>query len=411
MTKPMMRAPALAKRAFSSTRLQRLHLAMQRYVDSGELPGLVLLVSHRDRIHVEALGTFGFENPTPMQPNTLFRLASMSKPITAVAVMILIEECRLRLDDPVEDWLPELKDRKVLKNLDGPLDDTVPAKRPITVRDLLSFRSGYGEVGFLSPMSPLQIAMVKAQLPLSVWPFQGSADEFMRKLGDLPLAFQPGERWMYHMSAEILGVLIARVSGMPLSRFLQERICGPLGMKDTAFHVPEAKRHRLPYCYGSNFPGTDLILLDDPARSQYAEQPVFESGGGGLVSTVDDMLAFGHMMLRKGKYGQERILSRSAFELMTSDQITPEQKALSPFFPNFWDVRSWGLGLSIVTQRRDLADNPGRLGWDGAFGTSWSVDPKEDLVGVLMTQRRPSRLDIPPVIRDFWTSVYQLIDD
>jgi CubicO group peptidase (beta-lactamase class C family) len=394
-----------------ANRPARMHAAMRRYVDNGRVPGIVTLVSHRGRVHVDAIGTLAFGSKAPMRRDTIFRLASMTKPITAVAAMILVEECKLRLDDPVDEWLPELKDRRVLRTLDSPLDDTVPARRAITLRDLLTFRSGYGEVAFLSPTCPLQRAMMEARLPLAVWPFASPPDELMKRLGSLPLAFQPGERWLYHMGAEILGVLIARVSGRSLGTFLGERIFEPLGMKDTRFHVPEDKLDRVPTCYGSDFPKPDLIVLDEARGGQVARPPVFESGGGGLVSTVDDLLAFGMMMMKGGACGRERILSRLSVELMTRDHITPEQKATSPFFANFWDAHGWGLGVGLVTRRSDLADVPGRFGWDGAFGTSWWVDPKEQLVGVLMVQRRPDFLKIADLTADFWTSAYQLIDD
>jgi CubicO group peptidase (beta-lactamase class C family) len=388
-----------------------MHDAMSRHVAPGKLPGLVMLVHHRGREYVDALGTFGFDSDEPMRRDTMFRLASMTKPVTAVAVMILVEECRLRLDDPVDQWLPELKDRKVLRTIDSPLDDTVPATRPITLRDLLTFRSGYGEVGFIAPMCPLQQAMMAAQLPLSTWPYLGTPDAFMAALGALPLAYQPGERWQYHMSAEILGVLIARVSGQPLGAFLRERIFEPLGMTDTGFFVPETKLDRLPTCYGIDFPQPTLVVLDE-ARGGYASrQLAMESGGGGLVATVDDLLVFGQMLLNHGAYGHERILSRLAVELMTTDHITPEQKAASPFFQNYWEHHSWGLGLGLVTGRGDLAGVPGRFGWDGAFGTSWWVDPKEGLIGIFMTQRRPDVLAIAPSILDFWTSAYQMLED
>jgi len=403
------RASATRSSGFSTARLARMHAALQRHVDSGRIPGLVALVYHRGREHVEAIGAMGFDSNVPIRRDTIFRLASTTKPITAVGAMILVEECKVRLDDPVDEWLPELKDRRVLRTIESPLDDTVPAKRPITLRDLLTFQSGYGEVAFLSPTCPLQQALAEARLPLSEWPFAGTPDEFMKRLGSLPLAHQPGERWLYHMSGEILGVLIARVAGKSLGAFLHERIFEPLGMTDTGFQVPEAKLDRLPACYGTDMVTGKLVVLDE-ARGGWAARPsAFESGAGGLVSTADDLLAFGRMMLVNG--GGQRILSRPSIELMTMDHLTPEQKAASPFFEHFWESRGWGFGLGIVTARNDLADVPGRFGWDGAFGTSWYIDPKEELVGVLMTQRRPDRLALPPVTLDFWTSAYQLIDD
>jgi len=404
--------PTIAAEGFTPTRVARMRAALRRHVESGLLPGFTALVHHRGRQWVETFGAMSYDGDAPMRRDTLFRLASMTKPITAVGAMILIEECRIRLDDPVDEWLPELSDRKVLRTIDGSLEDTVPARRRITVRDLLTFRCGYGEVGFIAPTSPYQKAWMEARLPLSAWPVSMTSDEFMKRLGALPLACQPGERWLYHMGSEILGVLIARVTGQTLGSFLRERIFEPLGMKDTGFQVPEAKWNRLPTCYGRDLVSGQLVVLD-PARGGYASRaPVFESGGGGLVSTVDDLLVFGQMLLRQGVHGRQRILSRPAVELMTTDQITEGQRAVSPFFEGFWNERGWGLGVSVVVSRHgDLASVPGRFGWDGAHGTSWYVDPKEELIGVFMTQRTPDVLAIPNFILDFWNSAYQLIED
>ncbi|HET7250159.1 MAG TPA: serine hydrolase domain-containing protein [Gemmatimonadales bacterium] len=396
---------------FARRPVERMRAALRRHVEHGWAPGLVTYVNHRGREHVEAMGTMAFDGELPMARDTIFRLASMSKPITAVGAMTLVEECRIRLDDPIDEWLPELKDRRVLRNLDSALDDTVPAKRRLTVRDLFTFRSGYGEVAFTAPTCPLQRAMAEARLPLTEWIFPGTPDEFMKRLGALPLAFQPGERWQYHMSTEILGVLISRVTGTPLGQFLRERVFEPLGMKDTGFNVPEAKLDRLPPCYGTDMVTGQLVVLDQARGGQVSRPPMFEAGAGGIVSTIDDMAAFGVMMLNQGAWQRERILSRRSIELMTMDHLTAEQKERSPFFPDFWSTRGWGLGLGVTTGRRDLADTPGGFGWDGAFGTSWFVDPRERLVGVLMIQRRPDVLDIPTITRDFWTSAYAMLDE
>lgn len=397
--------------SFCPERLVVMRDALRRHVDRGRLPGLVAAVSRRGEEHVETIGTLAFDHPAPMRRDTIFRLASVTKPITAVAAMILVEECKLRLDDPVDELLPELANRKVLRSVDADLGDTVPAKRSITLRDLLTFRSGYGEVGFLAPMSPLQRALFEARLPLSAWMFPGNADDYMRTVGGLPLACQPGERWLYHMSAEILGVLIARAAGVPLSTFMRERIFEPLGMKDSGFSLPESKLDRVATCYQTDFVTQEVTLLPE-ARTELLAQPcAFESGAGDqFLSTADDLLAFGHMLANHGKLGKQRILSRPTLELMTTDQLTAEQKAASPFFENFWDSRGWGLGLSVVTRRDDIASVPGRFGWDGAFSTSFYVDPQAELVGVLMAQCRPGALRLPPVVLDFWTSVYQAID-
>jgi CubicO group peptidase (beta-lactamase class C family) len=396
----------------SPARLTRIRDTLRRHVDAGRLPGLVAAISRRGVEHVEAIGTLGFDRSAPMQPDTIFRLASVTKPITAVAAMILIEECKLRLDDPVDRFLPELANRKVLRTIDSELDDTVPAKRPITARDLLTFRSGYGEVGFLSPTCPLQRALIEARLPLSTLTFPGTADDFMECLGRLPLANQPGERWLYHMSAEILGVLIARASGVSLSKFMRERIFEPLGMKDTGFTVPQKQLDRVATCYRTDPSSGEISVFAELGPDLLARPCTFESGGGDqMVSTVDDLLAFGRMLLNRGACGKERLLSRLSVELMATDQLTAEQKAASPFFENFWDSRGWGMGVSMVTRRDDVSAVPGRFGWDGAFSTSLYVDLHEDLVGVLMAQCLPGALRMPPVVLDFWTSAYQAIDD
>ena len=237
-----------------------------------------------------------------------------------------------------------------------------------------------------------------------------SPDEWIRGLGTLPLMYQPGERWMYHTGSEVLGVLITRASGQSLEKFFQERIFEPLGMKDTGFSVPAAKLGRLATCYQTDASSGKLVVFDDARGGRWSRPPGYESGGGGLVSTVDDYLAFSRMMLNKGKSGVERILSRPSVELMTADHLTPEQKAVSGFFPGFWDNRGWGFGISVITRRDQLASVPGRFGWDGGYGTSGYSDPKEDMVGILMTQRLLDGTGIN-LASDFWTSAYQSIDD
>lgn len=396
---------------FSKKRLGRMREVMTRHIESGRLPGAVTLVSRRGETHVEAVGTLAFGSDAPMRRDTIFRIASLSKPITAAAAMILVEECVLRLDDPVDPWLPELADRRVLRAIDGPIDDTVPATRPITLRDLLTFRLGIGAIMVFPSQYPIQHAMDEAGLSPSAGLPAHAPDELMRRFGTLPLAHQPGEQWLYNSGSDILGVLIARATGQRFGAFLQERIFGPLGMKDTGFQAPPEKLDRLPTAYGTNFATGEMEIFDPAEGSQFASPPVFESGAGGLVSTADDQLAFCRMLLNKGAYGKERILSRLSVELMTTDQITPAQKAASSFFPNFWETRGWGFGLSIVTRRDTLSDVPGRFGWDGGYGTSAYTDPHEELIGVLMTQRLMDSPHAPLVFQDFWTTAYQAIDD
>jgi CubicO group peptidase (beta-lactamase class C family) len=397
---------------FSGARLDRMRDVMTGHVQRGLVPGIVTLVSRRGEVYVDVIGTKEFGGSDPMRRDTIFRIASVTKPIVAVAAMILVEECTLRLDEPVDPWLPELADRRVLRAIDSTLDDTVPANRPITLRDLLTFRLGIGAVMVFPPRYPIQQAMAEAGVASGPTLPAHAPDELMRRFGSLPLVHQPGERWLYDSGSDILGVLISRVAGTSLEEFLQVRIFEPLGMSDTSFSVPESKLDRLASSYWTN-PSTGEFEIFDGVDddSRWASPPVFESGAGGLVSTVDDLLVFGQMMLKRGKYRYERILSRRSIELMTTDHITPEQKAVSEFVPGFWDNHGWGFGLSIVTRRDDLAATPGRYGWDGGYGTSWYVDPKEELVGILLTQRVWDAPGAPVVLLDFWTSAYGAIDD
>jgi CubicO group peptidase (beta-lactamase class C family) len=395
----------------SRVRLGRMHDVMAGHVERGKVPGIVTLVSRRGEAHVDAIGTKAFGGSDSMRRDTIFRVASVTKPIVAAAAMILVEECALHLDEPVDRWLPELADRRVLRAIDSPLDDTVPVNRPITLRDLLTFRLGIGAVMVFPPRYPIQQAMAEAGVAPGPTLPEHAPDELMKRFGRLPLVHQPGEKWLYNSGSDILGVLISRVAGMSLEEFLRERIFTPLGMTDTAFSVPASKLDRLASSYWTNFETGEFEVFDGVDDSRWASPPVFESGAGGLVSTVDDLLAFGQMMLKGGKHGNERLLSRPSVELMTTDHITPEQKAVSGFFPRFWDSHGWGFGVSIVTRRNDIAATPGRYGWDGGYGTSWYVDPKEELIGILMTQRVWDTPSPPSVLLDFWTSVYRAIDD
>lgn len=397
----------------SKARLGRMHDVMAAHVGRGGIPGLVTLISRRGEVHVDAIGTKTVDGNDPMRRDTIFRIASMTKPVTAVATMILVEECKLRLEERVDRLLPELANRKVLKRPDGPLDDTVPASRPITVRDLLTFRMGLGLIFAPPDATPIQKAVRELDI-LGFGPPNPSSphtpDEWMRRLGTLPLMHQPGERWMYNVGSYVLGVLIARASGQPLETFFRERLFASLGMKDTSFSVPAAKLDRLPPAYLTNPQTGALQVADDAGQgSQWSRLPAFPDGGAGLVSTVDDYLAFGQMLLNNGKHGNERILSRLSVEAMTSDQLSAAQKAAPDFFPGAG--RGWGFGMSMVTRRDDVSAVPGRYGWDGGYGTSWASDPKENIVGILMTQGLWTSPSPPAVNLDFWTSAYQSIDD
>jgi CubicO group peptidase (beta-lactamase class C family) len=398
---------------FSKARLDRVHEVMVRHVERGEVPGLVTLLSRRNEVHVDAIGMKAFGGSDPMRRDTIFRIASMTKPIAAAAAMILVEDCKLRLDEPVDPLLPELADRKVLKRLDGPIEDTVPANRPISLRDLLTLRMGFGYVMDSSRAYPIMQAANERQLLLGPPRPQTlpAPDEWIRRLATLPLMHQPGERWMYDVGLDVLGVLIARASGQSLETFLRARLFEPLGMKDTGFSVPTPKLERLAHSYWNNVETGALELYDGVHDSQWNRPPVFAASASGLVSSIDDYLAFGQMMLNKGKHGSERILSRPSVETMTTDQLTPAQKAVSGLVGGYFDSHGWGFGLSVVTRRDDVAAVPGRFGWDGGLGTSWYSDPREEMVGVLLTQRAWRSPSPPDVCLDFWTGAYQAIDD
>jgi CubicO group peptidase (beta-lactamase class C family) len=398
---------------FATARLDRMHSVMAGYVERGELPGIVTLVSRRGEVHVDAIGTKAAGDRDPIRRDTIFRIASMTKPITAVATMILVEECKLRLDEPVDRLLPELANRKVLKRVDAPLDDTVPAKRPITVRDLLTFRMGFGLILAPPDKYPIQKAMREQQIVIPAWPATATLapDEWIRRLGTLPLMHQPGEGWMYNTGSDVLGVLVARASGQPFETFLRERIFEPLGMKDTGFYVPANKLDRFTTSYWAN-PATGATRVFDPAEGgQWSRPPAFPSGGGGLVSTIDDYLAFGQMMLQRGKHGNLRILSRPSVELMTTDQLTPDQKARSGLVSGFFDSHGWGFGVSVVTRRDNVAETVGTFGWSGGLGTAWTSDPQEDMVVILLTNRNWTSPTPPNVFLDLWALAYVAIDD
>src|SRR6266536_3379513 len=275
----------------SKAGLGRLHDLLAGYVERGEVPGAVIVISRRGETHVDAIGTKATDGAEPMRRDTIFRITSMTKPVAAAAAMILVEEGELGLDAPVDRLLPELADRKVLKRLDGPLEDTVPANRAITVRDLLTFRMGFGQPPGPPGARPIEQAVAEQELmtlgpPTPPTPLD--PDEWMRRFGTLPLMHQPGERWTYNSGSHVLGVLLARASGQQLEAFLRERLFEPLGMHDTAT-------------------GT-LELFDGVDDSQWSRPPTFPDAAGGLVSTADDYLAFGRMLLDHGEYGGERIL-------------------------------------------------------------------------------------------------------
>ncbi|MEV7806611.1 serine hydrolase domain-containing protein [Microbispora sp. NPDC088329] len=401
----------------SAAGLRRVREVLARHVESGKIPGLVALIGRGDETHVEAIGTMRHDGGAPMRRDTIFRMASTSKPVTIAAAMVLLDECRLRLDDPVDPWLPELADRRVLKRFDGPLDDTVPARRPITVRDVLTSTFGLG-MDMTSLGTPIMDAVFERGLTPNLPEPMPEPDEWMRRLGELPLMHQPGERWQYQISSDLVGVLVSRVAGQSFEEFLRERVFEPLGMIDTGFHVPPGKIDRLPVLYAPD-PGTGQFLVWDEAESgRWSEPPAFQGGGGGLVSTADDYHAYFRMLLNGGVHEGKRILSRPAVELMTTNRLTPGQQAARDAMARDnvhvshgqGQHGGWGFGMAVRTYRGDYA-SVGQFGWDGGSGTATYADPAMRLTGILLTQVGASTPDSTRLIHDFWTTLYQAVDD
>ena len=391
---------------FSAKRLVRVRELLQRLVDGGVVPGALMALARHGEVHVEAAGTLAFRGPgarVPMAGDTIVRIASLTKPIVAACAMTLVEDCTLRLDDPVDDLLPELAEMTVLADPAGSLEDTVPAVRPITLRDLLTFTLGTGMVVPESGTVPIADALDAIGRP--------HLDEWVRRLGAVPLVHQPGERWMYETGADVTGALIARATGKSFGEALRERILEPLRMTDTAFSVAGENFGRFATAYQrDDAPSGEAVVMDVP-DGWFGRPPTFEGGAGGLVSTADDYLAFASALLAGGVHGGERVLSRPSVTLMTSDQLTPAQKAVSGFWPGYFDAMGWGFGVSVITRRTRLGPSAGSYGWSGFYGTAWYNDPAEDMSLIVVMQRAHMGNQTLPMWNDFWTAAYQAIDD
>ena len=369
---------------------------LQIYVNNGSVPGAVGLIARGDRVEVQAVGCTGIDGTYPMARDSIFRIASITKPITAAAVMMLVEDGQITLDDPVAPWLPELASPAVVRTPAGPVDDVVPAIRPITVADLLTFRAGYGfPSDFSLPAVRLLVSELKQGPPqpqLVVAP-----DEWMAALARIPLLRQPGEAWLYNTCSDILGVLIARVSGRPLPEFLAERLFGPLGMADTGFEVPASKLDRFTSYYRTG-PAGGLELVDAPG-GQWSNLPAFPSGAGGLVSTVDDWHRFARMLLAGGSLGGRQLLSAASVQQMTTDQLTPSQHDASRLF---LEGQGWGFGGSVDVEAIDPWNVTGRYGWVGGTGTAAHVTASTGAVAVLLSQLELVGPTPPALMREFW---------
>lgn len=371
----------------SQAGLDRLHEAMAARVAKGELPGMVTLVARDEDVHVDSIGVKAFGGNEPMRRDTIFRITSMTKPILALATMMLVEEGALALDEPVDRLLPELAERRVLKRIDGPLDETVPVRRPITIDDLLTFRMGHGLIVEPTFDPPYPIVNAARELQLVMGPPEPRTphdpDEWIKRFGTLPLMYQPGERWQYNTGSLVLGVLVARASRQPLAEFFRTRIFEPLGMKDTGFKVTAEQSRRLPSHYQTNFQTGKLEEQTVSAPSVWTAPPAFPSGAAGLVSTIDDYLAFARLLLNEGVHENRRLLSQRSVRLMTTNHLTPEQMATGgPILGG----QGWGYGMAVITAPDEVSPEPGRYGWNGGYGTFWFNDPTGRLVAIAMTQ-------------------------
>ncbi len=364
---------------------ERLEDIVEAAVARGDAPGVVAAVATGDETYVTAAGVQTVGGP-PMRPGTLFRISSVTKPITAAVVLGLVEDGLLDLNGAVDTLLPELADRRVLRRPDGPLDDTTEAERPVTTRDLLTFTWGFGMQGamFMSP-EPWPVVTAAAERELAAFgPPQPAAtpepDTWMARLGELPLLAQPGERWLYSVGSQVLGVLAARAAGAPFGDVMRDRILGPLGMRDTGFNAQNTERLATAY---ENRDGR--LTVSDPPDGQWSAPPRFPDGGGGLVSTAADLVAFGRMLLRGG----HPVLTADTVKEMTRDQLTAAQRVnVWPGF-SFLEDRGWGYGVSVLED--------GRYTWEGGFGTAWTNVPDRDLTAVVLTQRAVDETGMPAV--------------
>lgn len=403
----------MATSGLSSKRLIRVRDLLARHVDAGQAPGALAAVARHGEVQVFAAGNLAFEGTgagTPMGADTICRIASMTKPIVAACAMTLVEDCTLRLDDPVDPLLPELADMTVLVEPNGSLEDTVPAERPITLRDLLTYRLGTGMVIAEPGTVPIGDAIEALERTQTAGhPEAMPGDEWIRRLGRLPLVHQPGERWMYDLGSNVLGVLIARATGMSMGDAVRERICEPLGMNDTAFTVTGDSINRLATAYKLD-DDTGELVIDDAPDGRWSRQQVLEECGGGLVSTAHDYGAFASALLAGGAHHGERVLSRPSVSLMATDHLTSAQKAVSGFWPGYFDDFGWGLGVSVRTRRTHLGPSVGSYGWNGYYGSAWYNDPVENMTVIFMHQRANERPPTP-ILLDVWAAAYQAIDD
>lgn len=392
------------KVGFSSERLGRINTVMQRYVEEHKAAGFVTLIARRGQVvHFEKCGMAEIETDKPMALDTIFRIYSMTKPMTSVAVLMLMEEGLLRLDDPVARYIPAFKDVKVLDSNGTWGAQFVDPIRPITIHDLLTHTAGLS-YGF-EPHHYIDTLYTKLWEKLGKNP-QLTLQNWIEEIAQIPLVYQPGTRYRYSVATDVLGYLVEVVAGLPFANFLQQRIFAPLGMPDTSFFVPQEKLARFAATYGPN-PQGGLSVVDAAQTSDYLRAERRASGGGGLVSTTGDYLRFAQMLLNKGELDGVRLLGRKTVERMTTDSL--------PLGVSLDNDPSrgvgFGLGVSVLNDlgKSKVLGSVGNYGWGGAANTNFWIDPKEELIGILMLQFMPP--DTYPVIIDFRNLTYQALVD
>jgi CubicO group peptidase (beta-lactamase class C family) len=385
---------------FSPTRLNRISTVLSRYVESEKIAGIVALVACQEKtVYLKAFGLQDRDLNIPMKLDTVFRIYSMTKPITSAAVLTLMEEGLIRLSDPISAYIPDFKDPQVLSHLGGSTFELIPAKRGITIKDLLTHSSGlcYGfdEHSYIDLLYKRQI-WAKFEKELY------NLESFVKDIAQLPLAFHPGTAYRYSLATDVLGYLVQVVSGKKFGDYLQERFFDPLEMSDTGFMVPPEKVDRFSTVYGPGESG-GMKTVDVCSESRYLKPPQFDAGGMGLVSTALDYFKFAQMLLNQGELKGRRYLSRKTVELMTTNHFPP---GLHP-----WDDPSigMGLGVSVLLEpgRSAGLGSRGNYGWGGAANTNFWVDPVEKMIGIIMLQYMPS--DTFPIVADFRNMAYQAL--
>jgi len=372
----------------SATRLHQIAPHLNRYVDEGKLPGYQVMVARRGRMaYLHRYGLCDVENKKPVADDTIFRIYSMTKPITSVALLQLYEQGRFLLTDPASRFIPAFKKLQVFASGDAAAYQTSPPAREVTIRDLFTHTAGF-TYGAFNNHHPVDLLYREHS------PQAGTLDAMIAKLSELPLVFSPGTRWNYSVATDILGYLVEQISGQTLDQYFADHILEPLGMADTAFFVPENKRDRLAANYGFHEGG--LRLIDNPAESPYLKPPTFRSGGGGLVSTCADYFRFAQMLLNKGELDGVRILGRKTVELMTANHMPNNGDLSSMGMPVFsetpYDGIGFGLGVSVMLDpaKAQILGSPGEYAWGGAASTAFWVDPVEEQIVIFLTQLMPS---------------------